>query len=229
MPGFIGKKLCPELVIVPTNFEKYTSISKQVKAIIADYDPNYCPMSLDEAYLNITEHMQKRKLFSVEERTYLCRDSSYAHSRAHCLCDLNEVLRHHGSEVSSLVAKNSSNFETENGNRKYSNTDMSLEKRIKAENDDNVCKKDLEEPENKLNCVGASIGKTATGICPQCEKELPPFEVKTFGLSDEDIVHELRARTEQKTRLTASAGSILLIFLIHNLGWISNSVNPNIC
>ena len=30
MPGFIGKKLCPDLIIVPTNFDKYTAVSKQV-------------------------------------------------------------------------------------------------------------------------------------------------------------------------------------------------------
>ena len=39
MPGFIGKKLCPELVIIPTNFEKYTAVSKQVRQVLADYDP----------------------------------------------------------------------------------------------------------------------------------------------------------------------------------------------
>lgn len=30
MPGFIAKKLCPHLTIVPLNFEKYTQVSKEV-------------------------------------------------------------------------------------------------------------------------------------------------------------------------------------------------------
>ncbi|TMW68699.1 hypothetical protein Poli38472_006167 [Pythium oligandrum] len=58
MPGFIGKELCPELIIVPTNFKKYTTISQQVRAIVADYDPNFTAMSLDEVYLDITDYME---------------------------------------------------------------------------------------------------------------------------------------------------------------------------
>ncbi|VEL19251.1 unnamed protein product [Protopolystoma xenopodis] len=37
MPGFIAKKLCPELTIVPPDFTKYTSISRQLRAILAEY------------------------------------------------------------------------------------------------------------------------------------------------------------------------------------------------
>jgi DNA polymerase kappa len=57
MPGFIGKKLCSELIIVPTNFDRYTEISKQVREVLADYDPNFSPMSLDEAYLYPCSHL----------------------------------------------------------------------------------------------------------------------------------------------------------------------------
>lgn len=59
MPGFIGKKLCPDLVIVPLNFTKYKQASKEVQEVFAEYDANFCPMSLDEAYLNVTEYMHK--------------------------------------------------------------------------------------------------------------------------------------------------------------------------
>ena len=55
MPGFIGRKLCPDLVIVPTNFAKYTRVSEQVRAILVEYDPLFCPVGLDESYLNITQ------------------------------------------------------------------------------------------------------------------------------------------------------------------------------
>jgi DNA polymerase kappa len=51
MPGFIGKKLCPQLTIVPPNFEKYTAVSKVVREVFSEYDPEFCPVSLDEAYL----------------------------------------------------------------------------------------------------------------------------------------------------------------------------------
>ncbi|CAL4166367.1 unnamed protein product, partial [Meganyctiphanes norvegica] len=57
MPGFIGKKLCPELIIVPPNFTKYKEVSKKVQEVFAEYDPNFSPMSLDEAYLDITKYI----------------------------------------------------------------------------------------------------------------------------------------------------------------------------
>ncbi|NXD12575.1 POLK polymerase, partial [Nothocercus nigrocapillus] len=60
MPGFIAKKLCPHLTIVPLNFEKYGKVSKEVREILAEYDPNFMPMGLDEAYLNITEYLEER-------------------------------------------------------------------------------------------------------------------------------------------------------------------------
>ena len=55
-----AKKLCPELVIVPTNFPKYTAVSKQVQSIFADYDPEFSAASLDEAYLDITDYLAAR-------------------------------------------------------------------------------------------------------------------------------------------------------------------------
>ncbi|CAG8494071.1 980_t:CDS:2 [Gigaspora margarita] len=58
MPGFIAKKLCPELIIVPCNFDKYRAVSKQIREIFSRYDPDYTPMSLDEAYLDITKYLE---------------------------------------------------------------------------------------------------------------------------------------------------------------------------
>lgn len=59
MPGFIGKKLCPDLVIVPPNFTKYKQVSKEIHEVFSEYDANFCSASLDEAYLDITEYMNK--------------------------------------------------------------------------------------------------------------------------------------------------------------------------
>ncbi|XP_060763144.1 DNA polymerase kappa isoform X2 [Neoarius graeffei] len=70
MPGFIAKKLCPDLVIVPLNFDKYRAVSEQVREVFADYDPHFLPMSLDEAYLDITEHLEQRKHWPESMRTY---------------------------------------------------------------------------------------------------------------------------------------------------------------
>jgi nucleotidyltransferase/DNA polymerase involved in DNA repair len=57
MPGFIGKKLCPDLVIVPSNMESYAREAEKIRAVFRAYDPNFAPMSLDEAYMDLTEYL----------------------------------------------------------------------------------------------------------------------------------------------------------------------------
>uniref|UniRef100_A0A8C5K2U3 DNA polymerase kappa n=1 Tax=Jaculus jaculus TaxID=51337 RepID=A0A8C5K2U3_JACJA len=73
MPGFIAKKLCPQLIIVPPNFDKYRAVSKEVKEILAEYDPNFMAMSLDEAYLNITQHLEERQNWPEDKRRYFIK------------------------------------------------------------------------------------------------------------------------------------------------------------
>lgn len=62
MAGFVAKKLCPELILLPTNFDKYTAKANEVREIIAEYDPRFESASIDEAYLNITEYCQEHDL-----------------------------------------------------------------------------------------------------------------------------------------------------------------------
>src|SRR5262245_44580730 len=49
-------RLCPHLVVVPANFHKYRDVSKQVFEIFRAVTPLVEPMSLDEAYLDVTEN-----------------------------------------------------------------------------------------------------------------------------------------------------------------------------
>ncbi|NXB03684.1 POLK polymerase, partial [Cnemophilus loriae] len=78
MPGFIAKRLCPHLTIVPLNFEKYGKVSKEVREILAEYDPNFMPMGLDEAYLNITEHLEERLNWPEDRRRFFFNTESAA-------------------------------------------------------------------------------------------------------------------------------------------------------
>ena len=66
MPGFIAKKLCPNLVFVDCNFQKYKAVSKIFKSILAEYDPEYESMGLDEANLDLTNYLIERNLNSDE-------------------------------------------------------------------------------------------------------------------------------------------------------------------
>ena len=55
MPGFIGKKLCPALVFVDPNMAKYAAVAKDIRHIFTQYDPDFSPVSLDEAYLKVKD------------------------------------------------------------------------------------------------------------------------------------------------------------------------------
>ena len=56
MPGFIAKELCPELVFVPHEGEKYKQAANDSREIFAQYDPLFQAMSLDEAYLDLSKY-----------------------------------------------------------------------------------------------------------------------------------------------------------------------------
>jgi len=66
MAGFVAMKLCPQLVCLPLNFEKYTAVAQKVREVFAEYDPNFQSASLDEAYLNITEYCNQHQRDPVE-------------------------------------------------------------------------------------------------------------------------------------------------------------------
>jgi DNA polymerase-4 len=56
MPMSRAIRLCPALVIVPPDFAKYRSVSQQVFALYREVTPLVEPLSLDEAYLDVTEN-----------------------------------------------------------------------------------------------------------------------------------------------------------------------------
>lgn len=56
MPSTTALRKCPTLVFVPPRFEVYKAVSRQIHAIFADYTPLIEPLSLDEAYLDVTEN-----------------------------------------------------------------------------------------------------------------------------------------------------------------------------
>ncbi|VFQ78262.1 unnamed protein product [Cuscuta campestris] len=66
MPGFIARKLCPELIFVPTDFKKYNHYSGLTRKIFQTYDPNFLATSLDEAYLDITKICNQRGIAGAE-------------------------------------------------------------------------------------------------------------------------------------------------------------------
>jgi DNA polymerase-4 len=55
MPSVTAKRRCPQLVFVKTRFDVYRAVSQQIRAIFLDYTDLVEPLSLDEAYLDVTE------------------------------------------------------------------------------------------------------------------------------------------------------------------------------
>lgn len=58
MPSITARRQCPELIFVKPRFEIYKSISLQIREIFAEHTPIIEPLSLDEAYLDVTENVQ---------------------------------------------------------------------------------------------------------------------------------------------------------------------------
>ena len=55
MPSVTAKRQCPDLIFVKPRFEVYKTISRQIREIFAEHTPIIEPLSLDEAYLDVTE------------------------------------------------------------------------------------------------------------------------------------------------------------------------------
>jgi DNA polymerase-4 len=58
MPSTIAMRKCSELVFVQPRFDVYREVSKQIHAIFKDYTPLVEPLSLDEAYLDVTDNLK---------------------------------------------------------------------------------------------------------------------------------------------------------------------------
>jgi DNA polymerase-4 len=58
MPAVRAERLCPQAVFVPPDFARYKAVSNQVRAILERHTDLIEPLSLDEAYLDVTENRE---------------------------------------------------------------------------------------------------------------------------------------------------------------------------
>jgi DNA polymerase-4 len=54
MPMFEARRLCPHATIVPPNMDKYAAVSRQVRALMLDLTPQVEPISIDEAFMDLS-------------------------------------------------------------------------------------------------------------------------------------------------------------------------------
>src|SRR5690606_2308999 len=58
MPSSTALRKCPDLIFVKPRFEIYRAVSQQIRAIFATYTPLIEPLSLDEAYLDVSDNLR---------------------------------------------------------------------------------------------------------------------------------------------------------------------------
>jgi DNA polymerase-4 len=104
--GVLAKKNCPELIFVKPRFDRYKEISKKIHTIFHEYTDLVEPLSLDEAYLDVTHNKKgnpSATLLAQEIRTRI----------------LNEVglTASAGISVNKFVAKIASDYNKPNGQK----------------------------------------------------------------------------------------------------------------
>lgn len=83
MPGYIARKLCPELLIVVPDSAAYRKASAEVQLVLREYDLQANCFSLDEASLDITDHLQRLRK-TAEETSEELRQKVFERTKLTC-------------------------------------------------------------------------------------------------------------------------------------------------
>jgi DNA polymerase-4 len=73
MPMFTARKLCPEAVIVRPNMEKYVEASRQIRRLLDELTPLVEPLSIDEAFLDLTGTAALHRATAAEVLAHLAK------------------------------------------------------------------------------------------------------------------------------------------------------------
>jgi DNA polymerase-4 len=106
MSGIQAKRLCPELIFVRPRFDRYKEISRKIRKIFLEYTDLVEPLSLDEAYLDVTENKKNNpsaSLIALEIRKRIYDEVGLTASA--------------GISVNKFVAKIASDYNKPNGQK----------------------------------------------------------------------------------------------------------------
>jgi DNA polymerase-4 len=106
MSGIIAKRNCPNLIFVKPRFDRYKEVSAQIKEIFYSYTDLVEPLSLDEAYLDVTQN--KKQLFSATKMAEEIREKIYKKTG---------LTASAGISINKLVAKIASDYNKPNGQK----------------------------------------------------------------------------------------------------------------
>ncbi|HUH28282.1 DNA polymerase IV [Gelidibacter sp.] len=113
MSGMQAKRNCPDLIFVPPRFDRYKEISKKVRTIFYDYTDLVEPLSLDEAYLDVTENKKgnpSASLIAQEIRQRIFKEVGLTASA--------------GISINKFVAKIASDYNKPNGQKTVNPEDV---------------------------------------------------------------------------------------------------------
>lgn len=106
MSGVKARRLCPDLIFVKPRFDRYHEISKKIRKIFYDYTDLVEPLSLDEAYLDVTENKKgnpSATLIASEIRERIFKDVGLTASA--------------GISINKFIAKVASDYNKPNGQK----------------------------------------------------------------------------------------------------------------
>ena len=106
MPGRRALELCPNLIVVKPRFQRYKEISQQIREIFFEYTDLVEPLSLDEAYLDVSEN--KKNIASANEIAREIRQKIF---------DKTGLTASAGISVNKFLAKVASDYNKPNGQK----------------------------------------------------------------------------------------------------------------
>ena len=74
LSSVLAKRLCPELIFVPARFDVYKAVSRQIRAIFGEYTELVEPLSLDEAFLDVS-HVRSATLVAREIKAHILAET----------------------------------------------------------------------------------------------------------------------------------------------------------
>ena len=106
MPSVTAKRLCPDLIFVKARFDRYKEVSQQIRAIFLEYTDLVEPLSLDEAYLDVTHNK-----FDYPSATII------AYEIRRRIYETTGLTASAGISVNKFVAKIASDYNKPNGQK----------------------------------------------------------------------------------------------------------------
>lgn len=106
MAGYIAKRNCPDLIFVPPRFDRYKEVSNQIRSVFFGYTDLVEPLSLDEAYLDVTENKKGNP-----SATLIAKDIRKK------ILEITGLTASAGISINKFIAKVASDYNKPNGQK----------------------------------------------------------------------------------------------------------------